>query len=67
MPTIIPKVIAKAKPLKTSPPKISTATILKSVVPEVFNVLERVLFNDSFIKIDNSDELSFFKFSLILS
>ena len=46
MPTIIPKVIAKAKPLKTSPPKISTATILKSVVPEVFNVLERVLFND---------------------
>ncbi len=67
MPTIIPKVIAKAKPLKTSPPKINTATIHKSVVPDVFNVLERVLFNDSFIKIDNSDELSFFKFYLILS
>ena len=43
MPTIIPKVIAKANPLKTSPPKINTATIDKRVVPEVFKVLERVL------------------------
>ncbi len=67
MPTIIPKVIAKANPLKTSPPKINTATIDKRVVPEVFKVLERVLFNDSLTNIDNSDELSFFKFSLILS
>lgn len=49
VPTIIPTIIATAKPLITSPPNNAIAIITTNVVPEVLIDLTNVLFRPALI------------------